>query len=146
MTTVDAPSSPDVAGLAREFGAAVFPAVSDFLANKRSAEQLRRTWCRYYDEAFQPFDRSLERTWRRVAGSDGGVEPGPPQADPALLQPLRLFPVSVAHNNLDRLVEVLAVELGDRTADAGSVPERIVDLAHVVDALNRLMTSLTTRP
>jgi len=41
---------------------------------------------------------------------------------------------------------VIAVELGDRTASELSVPERLIDLAHVVDALHQLMSSLGTRP
>jgi hypothetical protein len=146
MTAVDASTALDVASLTREFRSTLLPAVGTFLANKSSANELRQAWRPYYYDVFHPFDRAVEQAWRRVAGSDGSVESGPPQADPAHELPLRLFPVSVAHNNLDRLVEVLAVELGDRTASDGSVPERIVDLAHVVDALHQLMTSLAARP
>ena len=142
MTAVDAPVAPDVAGLTKEFGATFLPAVADFVTSKISARRLREVWQPYYSGVFHDFDRSVEQAWRRVAASDGRMESGPPQADPAHEEALRLFPVSVAHNNLDRLVEVLAVEFGDGTASDGPLPERIVDLAHVVDALNRLMASL----
>jgi hypothetical protein len=142
MTAVDAPVAPDIRGLMKEFRADFLPAVSDFLTNRITATRLREVWRPYYAGAFEDFDRAVEQSWRRVAASDGRVEAGPPQTDPAQEEALRLFPVSVAHNNLDRLVEVLAVELADGVASDGHLPERIVDLAHVVDALNRLMTSL----
>lgn len=146
MTAVDAPTDPDVTGLTGEFRSRFRPAVEAFLKDESSANELCEAWRPYYYEVFHPFDRAVEQSWRSVAGSDGLVESGPPQADPAHQLPLSLFPVSVAHNNLDKLVEVLAVELGDRTASAGSIPERIVDLAHVVDALDQLMTSLAEKP
>jgi hypothetical protein len=37
---------------------------------------------------------------------------------------------------------VLAVELGDRTASATVTPERVIDFAYVIDALDRFMASL----
>ena len=120
--------------------------VEAFVIGVASGNQLRLAWRPYYDDIFQSFDRTVEQAWRHAAGSDGSVESGPPQADPTLEGPLSLFPVSVGHNNLDRLVEVLAVELGDRTASELSVPERLIDLAHVVDALHQLLSSLGTRP
>jgi len=143
MTAVDAPAAPDIAGLTQEFRSTFLLAVVDFLGDKSSATELREAWRPYYFDVFHEFDRSLERAWRREAASDGGVESGPPHADAAHEEEaLRLFPVSVAHNNLDRLVEVLAVEVGDGNAADCHLPERIVDLAHMVDALNRLMASL----
>jgi hypothetical protein len=114
--------------------------------DKTSGNELRAAWRPYYDDVFQSFDRSVEQAWRNAAGSDGSVEPGSPYADLSLTGPLSVFPVSIGHNNLDRLVEVIAVELGDRTASELSVPERLIDLAHVVDALHQLMSSLGTRP
>ena len=142
MTVVDATTSPDVARLAGEFESRFLPVSWDFLADKVSANDLRRAWAPYYYDVFHPFDLAVEHAWRVAAHSEGKVESGPPQADPAHELPLRLFPVSIAHNNLDRLVEVLAVELGDQTVVASRIPERIVDFAHVVDALHRLMTSM----
>lgn len=146
MTAPDPTISPDVARLAGEFRTTVLPVARDFLKNKISANDLRQAWRPYYHDVFHPFDLTVEHAWRSTAGSDGRVESGPPQADPAHELPLRFFPVSIAHNNFDRLIEVLAVELGDRTAEATRTPERIVDFAHVVDALYRLMTSLASRP
>jgi hypothetical protein len=146
MTAVEIPTAPDVAGLTRDFRSTFLPVVEAFAVEKASGSELREAWRPYYDGVFQAFDRTVEQAWRHAAGSDGSVESGPPQADPTLEGPLSLFPVSVGHNNLDRLVEVLAVELGDRTASALSVPERLIDLAHVVDTLHQLMSSLATRP
>ena len=146
MTALDATTSPDVAHLANEFRTVVLPLARDFLEKKISAEGLRQAWRPYYYDVFHPFDSSVEQAWRRTSDSDGGLESGPPQADPAHELPLLFFPVSIAHNNFDRLIEVLAVELGDRTVEETTTPERIVDFAHVVDALNQLMTSLAPRP
>ena len=50
--------------------------------------------------------------------------------------------MSTAHNNLDRLIEVLAIELGDRTVAHIAAQERKVDFAHMVDELESLMESL----
>jgi hypothetical protein len=146
MTAVETPTAPDVGSLTREFRSRFLPAVETFVVDKTSGNELRRAWRPYYDDIFQSFDRTVEQAWRHAAGSDGSVESGPPQADPTLGLPLSLFPVSVGHNNLDRLVEVIAVELGDRAASELSVPERLIDLAHVVDALHQLMSSLAARP
>lgn len=146
MTALDATTSPDVVRLADEFRATVLPVARDFLKKKISANALREAWRPYYYDLFHPFDLGIEQAWRRVSDSTGRLESGPPQADPAHELPLLLFPVSIAHNNFDRLIEVLAVELGDQTVEATGTPERIVDFAHVVDALNQLLTSLAPRP
>ncbi|HEU5160881.1 MAG TPA: hypothetical protein VFU43_28040 [Streptosporangiaceae bacterium] len=137
-----ATTSPDVAQLAGEFRATVLPAAKDFLKREISANTLRDRWGPYYYDIFHPFDLNVEQAWRSATDTDGKLESGPPAADPNHELPLKLFPVSIAHNNLDRLIEVLAGELGDGTAEATKVPERIVDFAHVVDALNELLTSL----
>ncbi|MCP2335929.1 hypothetical protein [Actinomadura rupiterrae] len=133
---------PDVTGLLREYRAVVVPAGRLFLEREISADGLRALWRPYYYASFHAFDLAVERAWREAAGSSGLLESGHPAADPALEPQLRFFPVSIAHNNLDRLIEVLAVELGDGTADRTGTPERIVDFAHVVDALDALMASL----
>jgi hypothetical protein len=146
MTPSVATTSPDIGRLASEFRTTVLPVARDFLKNKISANILRQAWQPYYYDVFHPFDLTVEHAWRSAASSDGRLESGPPQADPAHELPLLLFPVSIAHNNFDRLIEVLAVELGDRTVEATKIPERIVDFAHVVDALYQLMTSLASRP
>jgi hypothetical protein len=135
-------TAPDVTRLAEKFHAMVHPAARDFLKRKITANELRQLWRPYYYDVFHPFDLAVEHTWRDATDSDGGLESGPPQADPANEMPLKLFPVSIAHNNLDRLIDVLAVELGDRTAEATGIPERIVDFAHVIDSLDHLMASL----
>ncbi|MBT2212741.1 MULTISPECIES: hypothetical protein [Actinomadura] len=145
MTALDATAPPDIDRLVSEFRATVLPSARDFLKKKISANELRRVWRPYYYDVFHPYDLSVERAWRSVAGSEGRLESGPPQADPAHELPLLHFPVSIAHNNFDRLIEVLAVELGDGTVEATGIPERIVDFAHVVDALYELMTSLAER-
>jgi hypothetical protein len=146
MTAVQTPTMPDVASLTREFRSRFLSVVETFAMDKTSGNELRAAWRPYYDDVFQSFDRTVEQAWRNAAGSDGSVEPGSPYADLSLTAPLSVFPVSIGHNNLDRLVEVIAVELGDRTASELSVPERLIDLAHVVDALHQLMSSLGTRP
>jgi hypothetical protein len=141
--TPPATTSPDVARLAGEFTATVLPAAKDFLKRKISANVLRDLWRPYYYDVFHHFDLTVESSWRGATDTDGRLESGPPAADSAHEVPLKLFPVSIAHNNLDRLIEVLAGELGDHTAEATKIPERIVDFAHVVDALNELLASLT---
>lgn len=144
MTAVETRTTPDIAGLAQAFQARFLPAAEAFVAGDCSANDLKKAWEPYYNGIFQSFDREVEQEWRHTTSSRGTVESGPPAADPTHALPLSLFPVSVAHNNLDRLVEVLAVELGDGNAD-GCLPERLVDLAHVVDALHQLLSSLAAR-
>jgi len=56
--------------------------------------------------------------------------------------PLAHFPVSIAHNNLDRLIEVFVAELGDQTAGHTEISERMVDFAHMIERLEALMASL----
>jgi hypothetical protein len=141
--TPSATTSPDVARLTADFRTTVLPAAKDFLQREISATALRERWRPYYYEIFHLFDLNVEQAWRGATETNGGLESGPPAADLAHELPLKLFPVSIAHNNLDRLIEVLAGELGDQTAEATKLPERIVDFAHVVDALNELLASLT---
>jgi len=84
----------------------------------------------------------VEQAWRQASRSQGLLETGNPSADPKFEIPLMHFPVSVAHNNLDRLIEVLAIELGNRTVDETSLRERKVDFAHMIDRLDALMAFL----
>jgi hypothetical protein len=122
----------------------VVPAAVDFLEERISGNQLKAIWKPYYYEVFSPYDLVVERSWRQASGSDGRLESGRPEADPGYRVPLMHFPVSTAHNNLDRLIEVLAIELGDKKASAIEARERKVDFAHMLDALDALMASLTT--
>jgi hypothetical protein len=134
--------SPDTGPLLAEFRGVVAPASVDFLENRISAEELRKRWRPYYFEAFHHYDLAVERSWRQASGSDGRIESGPPTADPQFIVPLAHFPVSIAHNNLDRLIEVLVAELGDQTATHTEIRERMVDFAYIVDQLDTLMASL----
>ena len=133
---------PDTGPLLAEFRNVVAPAATAFLEDRISASQLREIWRPYYFEAFRRYDLTVERSWRHASGSDGRIETGPPTADPQLTEPLSHFPVSIAHNNLDRLIEVLVAELGDKTAAHTEIRERNVDFAYMVDALDTLMASL----
>jgi hypothetical protein len=144
MTTESAAKtvSPDVRSLVTEYREAVVPAAVDFLEEKISANELRERWRPYYYEAFRRYDLMVERSWRQASGSDGRLESGTPEADPKHEVPLTHFPVSTAHNNLDRLIEVLAIELGDQTIAKTEIRERKVDFAHVIDKLDALMVSL----
>jgi hypothetical protein len=145
MTMTDKQSqagSPDAGRLLAEFRSVVVPAVTEFLEGRISARELRDRWRPYYFEAFRRYDLSVEQAWRQVSGSDGRIESGPPTADPRFSVPLAHFPVSIAHNNLDRLIEVLVAELGDQTAARTEIRERMVDFAYIVDQLDPLMASL----
>jgi len=133
---------PDTGPLLAEYSAIVIPAAADFLDNRITATQLRDRWREYYFDAFRRYDLTVERSWRQASGTDGRIDSGPPTADPRLTTPLSHFPVSIAHNNLDRLIEVLAAELGDQTAEHTEIHERLVDYAHIVKELNTLMASL----
>ncbi|XRQ08684.1 hypothetical protein ACN3XK_71345 [Actinomadura welshii] len=133
---------PDARSLLAKYREVVVPAAVDFLEERMSANRLRELWRTYYYEDFYPYDLTVERSWREASGSDGGLEQGTPEADPAHEVPLRHFPVSTAHNNIDRLIEVLAIELGDRTIAKSEIYERKVDFAHIVDRLDALMASL----
>ena len=135
---------PDVHSLIAEYRTVVVPAVVDFLDGKVSANQFKDRWQPYYYETFAEYDRAVERSWRMSTGTDGRLESGTPEADPKHEVPLKHFPVSTAHNNLDRLIEVLAIELGDETVTKIAATERRVDLAHMVQELEGLMSSLAT--
>ncbi|MCO5998049.1 hypothetical protein [Actinoallomurus rhizosphaericola] len=133
---------PDTGPLLAEYRAIVVPAAAEFLDNRISADQLRERWRNYYFDAFRRYDLTVERSWREASGSDGRITSGPPTADPQLTTPLSHFPVSIAHNNLDRLIEVLVAELGDQTAEHTQIHERLVDYATIVSELEALMASL----
>jgi hypothetical protein len=133
---------PDTGPLLAEFRGVVAPAAVAFLEDRISARELRECWRPYYFEAFRRYDLAVERSWRQASGSDGRIESGPPTADPHFPVPLSHFPVSIAHNNLDRLIEVLVAELGDQTAAHTEIRERNVDFAYIIDGLDALMASL----
>lgn len=137
-------AAPDVSSLLAEYREIVMPAAVDFLENQISADELRERWRPYYYGIFSRYDLTVERSWRASSGSDGRLESGRPEADPRFDVPLAHFPVSTAHNNLDRLVEVLAIELGDRTIDQTEIYERKVDFAAVITKLDELMASLAS--
>ncbi|MGH3377838.1 MAG: hypothetical protein ACRDP6_24200 [Actinoallomurus sp.] len=135
-------ASPDVGPLLAEYRAVVIPAAADFLDNRVGATELRERWRQYYFDDFRRYDLTVEQSWRQASGTDGRIDSGPPTADPQLTTPLAHFPVSIAHNNLDRLIEVLVSELGDQTAAHTQIHERLVDYAHIVKELDALMASL----
>jgi hypothetical protein len=145
MTTESAMEAtvPDVHALLTSYRSVVIPAAGAFVREEISANELKRQWSPYYYRSFREYDLAVERAWRRSTGTDGSLEGGTPQSDPRHAVPLSHFPVSTAHNNLDRLVEVLAIELGDRTVAEIAAQERKVDFAHMVDELDTLMSSLT---
>jgi len=145
MTMTDNPvqaGPPDTGPLLAEYRRVVVPAAAEFLENGISASELRERWRPYYFEDFRRYDLAVERSWRQASGSNGRLEPGPPTADPGCTVPLAHFPVSIAHNNLDRLIEVFVAELGDQTAAHTEIRERMVDFMHMVDRLDALMASL----
>ncbi|MEV4711620.1 hypothetical protein [Micromonospora sp. NPDC049374] len=135
-------ASPDITALISQYREVFVPAAIDYLEEKISANELRERWRPYYDQTFHRYDLSVEQAWRQSSGSEGRLESGEPKADPAHAVPLMHFPVSIAHNNLDRLIEVLVAELGDQTVAKTAIPARKVDFAHVVDRLDALMASL----
>jgi hypothetical protein len=123
----------------------VLPAAADFVRGRSSAKDLREIWLRYFQGPFLKYEMTVQDAWRYAYGPDHGIEPGPPIADPAYADQLRYFPVTIAHNNLERLVDVLMVQLGEKTAASAELPERIIDFAYVIDALDALMESLATQ-
>jgi hypothetical protein len=133
---------PDVKSLLRQYREVVVPAAAEFLEADISASRLRDRWRPYYFDTFHSYDLTVEQAWRQASRSQGLLETGNPSADPKFEIPLMHFPVSVAHNNLDRLIEVLAIELGNRTVDETSLRERKVDFAHMIDRLDALMAFL----
>lgn len=54
--------------------------------------------------------------------------------------------LSVSHHNLHRLMEVLELEIGDRSLDTSRVPERILDLVEVVNGLSELFHTALSHP
>ncbi|WP_433381160.1 hypothetical protein [Streptosporangium sp. CA-115845] len=135
-------TSPDVGPLLEEYREQFIPVAMDYLERRISANELRRLWKPHYLGPFHQYDLTVEQAWRQESGSTGRLESGGPPADPHYETPLAHFPVSVAYNNLDRLIEVLAIELGDQTVDKTRIRERTVDFAHVIDSLDALMASL----
>ena len=143
MTTESAVgAAPDIHALLEQYRKVALPAAAAFVREEISANQLKERWQPYYYGTFHDYDLTVERAWRRSTGTDGSLESGTPQSDPRHTVPLSHFPVSTAHNNLDRLIEVLAIELGDRTVSQIAAQERKVDFAHMVDELESLMVSL----
>jgi hypothetical protein len=134
--------STNTAALLDAYRTAVTPAAKAFVEGRISANELRRQWLPYFEGPFLDYELAVQRAWRQAFGPDHGIEPGPPHADPAYAEQLKYFPVTISHNNLERLVDVLAVELGDRRAGATVTPERIIDFAYVIDALDNFMASL----
>jgi hypothetical protein len=135
-------TAPDVSALQEQFRSIVIPAAAKFLQEEISANELRDLWRPYYFETFHAYDLTVEHSWRVASGSDGVMEESYPTADPAHVAPLSHFPVSIAHNNLDRLIEVMAVELGENTIGATKLRERRIDFAHMIDHLDELMAFL----
>ncbi|MFJ6676979.1 hypothetical protein ACIQMJ_38270 [Actinosynnema sp. NPDC091369] len=132
----------DTAALLDAYRAQITPAAKAFVEGRMSANELRSRWLPYFQGPFTEYELAVQAAWRDAYGPDHGIEPGPPHADPAYAEQLKHFPVTISHNNLERLVDVLAVELGDRTASATVTPERVIDFAYVIDALDRFMASL----
>ncbi|HZB33970.1 MAG TPA: hypothetical protein VE465_27660 [Streptosporangiaceae bacterium] len=149
MTIAESPLSAlprDLHSLLTEYRQTILPTAQAYLGSKVSANQLRGQWKPYYFGSFHSYAITVERAWREATGTDGSLESGAPWADPVYEVPLKHFPVCVAHNNLDRLVEVLAAELGEQTADKAEIQERTGDLAQTVEALDSLMESLAEQP
>ena len=137
-----ATTAPDVRALQEQYRKIVIPAAAKFLQEEISANELRDLWRPYYFETFHAYDLTVEQAWRESSGSDGVIEESYPTADPKHETALSHFPVSIAHNNLDRLIEVLAVELGENTIGATKLRERRIDFAHMIDHLDELMAFL----
>ena len=95
---------PDVKSLLQRYREIVVPAAAEVLEASISASQLRDRWRPYYFDTFHTYDLTVEQAWRSASGSRGLLEAGNPSADPKFEIPLMHFPVSVAHNNLDRLI------------------------------------------
>lgn len=132
----------DTSYLLEAYRDSVSPAAIKFVQGLLSASEFREIWLGYFRREFLAYEMSVQDAWRASFGPDGGVAPGAPFADPAYAEVLRHFPVTIGHNNLERLVDVLDVQLNGAGAGETTTPERIVDLAFVVDELDRLMTSL----
>lgn len=145
MTDLVAPRSLDTTALLEEYRSKVVPAATEFVRGRMSARDLRAVWLPYFRGSFLGYERAVQEAWRAAYGPDRGIEPGPPLADPKYADQLRYFPVTISHNNLERLIDVLEVELDDRTAGATKLPERIIDFAYVIDALEGLMQSLSDK-
>lgn len=137
-------TSPDAGALLASYLDVVVPAAAAFVREEISANELKERWQPYYYESFREYDLAVERAWRQSTDTNGSLESGTPQADPRHEVPLSHFPVSTAHNNLDRLIEVLAIELRDRTVAELGPQERKVDFVHMVGELGALMSSLAT--
>jgi hypothetical protein len=145
MTDVRTAPDLDTSRLLAEYRATVLPAAAEFVRGRISAQGLRDIWLPYFQGPFLKYEMAVQDAWRHAYGPDRGIEPGPPIADPAYADQLRYFPVTIAHNNLERLVDVLAVQLGQETAASAKLPERIIDFAYVIDALDALMESLSAQ-
>lgn len=145
MTEVRTAPDLDTSILLAEYRASVLPAAADFVRGRSSARELRDIWLPYFQGPFLAYEMAVQYAWRQAYGPDHGIEPGPPIADPAYADQLRYFPVTIAHNNLERLVDVLAVQVGEKTAASAKLPERIIDFAYVIDALDALMESLAAK-
>ena len=117
----------------------VVPASKKFARGAIAANELRAAWLPYFQGEFLDYENALQRAWRAADGPERGVEVGSPCAGEEFAPILQQFPIAIAHNNLERLIDVLSVQLGDNTADKSNTPERVVDLAYIIDALEELM-------
>lgn len=141
-TVVRVEDSLDTGRLLETYRASVTPAAKKFVEGKSSASELRTVWLEYFRGDFLAYEMAVHDAWREAFGPDRGVAAGTPLAGPEYAEVLRHFPVTIAHNNLERLVDVLQVQLGDSSVRETPTPERIIDFAYVIDELDRLMQSL----
>ena len=120
----------------------LLPAAERFLDGHTTARQFSESWRAYYLSAVDDLDTQLSTLV--AARREGGDLPhGSPDTD-GDEDLLVYYPLSICHHNLQRLVVVLLDELGDRTADTISVPQRIYDLAVVLDGLDALYSRLVS--
>lgn len=136
-TTAAPASRVSVQDLLDAYRSQLIPAVAEFIENRTTASEFRQQWREYYYGPFRSYDMALSRVWHETHGSAVGVLPGPPDTQDGDAPLLNLFTISIHHHNLHRLVNVLAEELVDRTAEETVMPQRIADLGHIVDALEQ---------
>lgn len=120
------PSKDGVGACARQF--AEVAAESEEPIDSRRFGAIRSAWQRYYTGPFAELDRQIRAESVRRGG-------------PVFVS------LSVTHHNLQRLIEVLGLDLeDDMPLSAAPIPERVMDLRFAIERVRSVFDSLGSVP
>jgi hypothetical protein len=130
----------DVAALEKSFHQDLVPAARAFLNDELTARGFHHEAAVTYGEALKLFDSRLADAFGVSLSREQAVLDSP-DAEPDDAEALAYYPLSIASHNLIRLAQVLDIELGDSTAEACAMPQRLLDLEAVLVSFDTLFAS-----